>query len=221
MTSTGKEIENNLDTSIRQAIALDVSDCIPVTNFSPLPERRSPHFANVMRRVCLAAAVVVSVAALGFGTVLAASAELRAQVGGLLIQKDDKIHIHASGNQSILKDAPGDWLGCYWFEKVPEGYKVAEIFSSRTSSVVRLDNSKGDIIWFGENWTGHPSVSYPESFDTDTLVSVQVGDHEGLYWSLDSGTMLMWEVDGCMLTLLTPGTVEDAIQIASLVRPIF
>lgn len=221
MKSIGKMTENSFDIVIRDAIALDIAECIPVPAYSPLPDKRKSHIAITMRRAMLAIAVVIAIATLGFGTVLAASAELRAQIGGLLIERDNGIHIHASGRDSVIADAPDEWLGCFWFETMPEGYTLTEIISSRTSSIVRMDREDGGIIWFGENWTGKPSMSYPEGFDETALESLVFNETEALSYSVSGGTFLMWEEEGCMLVLIAPGTVEDAIQIASSVHPIF
>jgi len=137
-------------------------------------ERKTrPLWKQVLQRV----AVILLVASVAFGGVMAISPTARAEVVRWVVEWYETHIVFRYAGEDRTEEMPQ-----YTVENLPDGYTEVERIINHSVVNVLYENSAGEVIFLDYNYIheGGSIVFAPASDDMDEVVSVAVGRHSGL-----------------------------------------
>lgn len=172
-------------------------------------ERKTrPIWKQVMQRV----AVILLVASVAFGGVMAISPTARAAVVRWVVEWYETHIVYRYAGEDRTEEMPQ-----YTVENLPDGYTEVERIISHSAVSVLYENSAGEVIFLDYNYIHEGGISIFDSSgnDMDEVVSVTVGKHSGLLFipkDPDAMLTITWidETENIQF-VLTADLDEDAI----------
>lgn len=191
---TDQELDNLMREILLDAIALDEEDCKDRLFFEPTrkhqrqigtmlkdplrwaKERRKPAWKKVWQR----AAVILLVATLSFGSVMAASPAVRAAVLQWITEWYETYVSYRYTQETSLPETMPE----YEITALPEGYEenISERVEWPNHVQRRYENADGGIILLDYIYMTDGSLTSIET-DGEAAVAVTVNRHEGLFFS--------------------------------------
>lgn len=194
---TDQELDNLMREILLDAIALDEEDCKDRILFEPslkhqrqigtmlkdplrwAKERRKPAWKKVWQR----AAVILLVATLSFGSVMAASPAVRAAVLRWITEWYETYVSYRYMQETSLPETMPETMPEYEITALPEGYEenISERVEWPNYVQRRYENADEEIIFFDYIYMTDGSLTSLET-DGAAAAAVTVNGHEGLFF---------------------------------------
>ncbi|MGI6233982.1 MAG: DUF4367 domain-containing protein [Christensenellales bacterium] len=189
-------------------------------NLNLLKNQRRPakirQFKHIIPKLIKAAAIFLTVSALGLATAMAISPELRIQVLKLLI------NITPSYTQIIMEprgdhllSVPSEWGGNYYPSYIPEGYRFYAVSGEhpvRTTIYMAGDEKMLDFSEYSGTVVTHTDT---EGY---TLSEIELNGTIATLAEKEGKTKLIWAIADRYFILIITENAETAIKIAKSVE---
>lgn len=189
---------------------------------------RQQHWKVVGQKVWRASAKVVTRAAVVFltffiflTTVFAASAPVRDAIYKILFSHEDRytlVQVDPTVSDAFIDADLYTWEHCFAPTYLPEGYGLSEYDDLEgILLIVRYTNGK-KFIQFNQTASGAQGSIDVDSENAQITRSIIINNSEGIYNLKDGKTSIVWQVGGCMLSLLSNEDTEEVIRFAESIQ---
>lgn len=189
---------------------------------------RQQHWKVVGQKVWRASAKVVTRAAVVFltffiflTTVFAASAPVRDAIYKILFSHEDRytlVQVDPTVSDAFIDADLYTWEHCFAPTYLPEGYGLSEYDDLEgILLIVRYTNGE-KFIQFNQTASGAQGSIDVDSENAQITRSIIINNSEGIYNLKDGKTSIVWQVGGCMLSLLSNEDTEEVIRFAESIQ---
>lgn len=176
---------------------------------------------QVSGRVVTRVAVVFLTFFICLSTAFAVSPSVRSAVYKMIISPQDRFT-----NVMVAPHQPGmfidadlyTWDHCFAPTYLPMGYELSEYDDLEgILLIVRYTNGE-KFIQFNQTASGAQGSIDVDSENAQITRPIMIGYSEGIYNLKDGETSIVWQVGGCMLSLLSNEDTEEVIKIAESIQ---
>ena len=189
---------------------------------------RQQHWKVVGQKVWRASAKVVTRAAVVFltffiflTTVFAASAPVRDAIYKILFSHEDRytlVQVDPTVSDAFIDADLYTWEHCFAPTYLPEGNGLSE-YDDREGILLIVRYTNGEkFIQFNQTASGAQGSIDVDSENAQITRSIIINNSEGIYNLKDGKTSIVWQVGGCMLSLLSNEDTEEVIRFAESIQ---
>lgn len=189
---------------------------------------RQQHWKVFGQKVWRTSAKVVTRAAVVFltffiflTTAFAASAPVRDAIYKILFSHEDRytlVQVDPTVSDAFIDADLYTWEHCFAPTYLPEGYGLSEYDDLEgILLIVRYTNGE-KFIQFNQTASGAQGSIDVDSENAQITRSIIINNSEGIYNLKDGKTSIVWQVGGCMLSLLSNEDTEEVIRFAESIQ---
>ena len=218
------------DANLRAAVAErpDLPAGMESTEHAVDRAMRQQHWKAVGQKAWRTSAKVVTRAAVVFltffiflTTVFAASAPVRDAIYKILFSHEDRytlVQVDPTVSDAFIDADLYTWEHCFAPTYLPEGYGLSEYDDLEgILLIVRYTNGE-KFIQFNQTASGAQGSIDVDSENAQITRSIIINNSEGIYNLKDGKTSIVWQVGGCMLSLLSNEDTEEVIRFAESIQ---
>lgn len=215
--------------SLRTAMAgcPDLPDGVKDAEHAVDRAMRKRHWKDITQKTWQASAKVISRAAVVFltfciflTTAFAVSEPVRDAIYKILFSREDRytlVQVNPSVSHAFIDAELYTWDHCFAPTYLPEGYELAACDDMGNLMVVTYE--KGDkYIDFTQTPANAQSSIHVDSENAQVTHSIKIGSSEGIYNLKDEETSIVWQIGGCLLSILSNEDTEEVIKVAEEIR---
>lgn len=189
---------------------------------------RQQHWKVVGQKAWRTSAKVVTRAAVVFltffiflTTAFAASAPVRDAIYKILFSHEDRytlVQIDPTVSDAFIDADLYTWEHCFAPTYLPKGYELSECDDLEgILLIVRYTNGE-KYIQFNQTAAGAQGSIDVDSEKAQVTRPIVINNSEGIYNLKDGKTSIVWQVGGCMLSLLSNEDTEEVIKFAESIQ---
>ena len=176
---------------------------------------------QVSGRVVTRAAVIFLTFFIFLTTAFAASAPVRDAIYKILFSHEDRytlVQIDPTVSDAFIDADLYTWEHCFAPTYLPKGYGLSEYDDLEgILLIVRYTNGE-KFIQFNQTASGAQGSIDVDSENAQITRSIIINNSEGIYNLKDGKTSIVWQVGGCMLSLLSNEDTEEVIRFAESIQ---
>ena len=189
---------------------------------------RQQHWKAVGQKAWRTSAKVVTRAAVVFltffiflTTAFAASAPVRDAIYKILFSHEDRytlVQVDPAVSDAFIDADLYTWDHCFAPTYLPKGYELSECDDLEgILLIVRYTNGE-KYIQFNQTAAGAQGSIDVDSENAQVTRPIVINNSEGIYNLKDGRTTIVWQVGGCMLSLLSNEDTEEVIKFAESIQ---